>query len=122
MAIERDSDDFSAPDEVGFATLRDAAFVRFGDMVFKKVAFDPQRIAKRMRLESPEVVQREINHTDLVLYASDPRVQRDWGRSLEARWRARLEREFPDLRTRVQTTDTGADVVVTFWSERKAKR
>ncbi len=77
--------EFGPPDGVGFATLLEADFVRFDDMVFRKTVFDPGTAAKRLKRESREKVQREINHVHLA-YAVDLRVQREWAQELESGW------------------------------------
>jgi hypothetical protein len=108
---------FEVPDREGFEALLNTRLIRFGDMVFRKSTFTPGVVARRLRDSGSLTVQRELNHVDLILYASDIEVQTGWAEELCSYWRRRSLQEFPDLEMRLEATETGGEVTVTFWSE-----
>jgi len=108
---------FETPDREGFEALLNTRLIRFGDMVFRGSTFTPGEVAARLRDSGSVMVQRELNHVDLILYASEIEVQTAWAEELCSYWRRRFLQEFPDLDMRLEATETGSEVTVTFWSE-----
>lgn len=112
--------EWTSPDREGFDALMAEPFVRIGTMVFVKSHFNRDRVTAGIKDLGEEGVQREINHTHLILYCPELETQREWARELKQRWSARLREEHPDLASAVEVQDSGEEVIVTFWCETKA--
>lgn len=106
---------FGEPDRKGFEMLFAEPFVEYRGMIFTQPLFDKAAIDWRLDEKSPEQVQREMNHTPLILYVGDIDTQRKWAEELKNSWRQRIESEFPAYRVSFNQDDNGKDVVVTFW-------
>jgi hypothetical protein len=112
-------DDFEKPDREGFMALLSEPIVYYKGMLFRKGSLEPELIDRRLKIKSPEEVQRELNHTHLFLYAVDLSTQRNWAQGLERHWLRRFASEFPKLRVHIEREDNGEEVIVTFWTGTK---
>ncbi|MBI4497293.1 MAG: hypothetical protein HY689_05275 [Chloroflexi bacterium] len=109
------ADEFGKPDRAGFEALLFEPFQEYRGMLFRKSAFDPTLIDRRLQTLPPEEVQREINHTHLFLYAADMQIQRQWTHELEQCWSSRLAAEFPSVRVKLLREERPEEIIVTFW-------
>ena len=109
--------DFGVPDRAGFDALIQADFIRIGGSLIRKSVWDRRSLISEV--DKSAEIQRELNHTHLILFAESITVQRAWADELEERWQRRLSAEHSDLVVHTSRQDTGSEVIVTLWAAPK---
>ena len=106
--------DWGTPDPEGFDALLHEEFVEYRGMLFRKGSLNKSQVDRRLKEKLSQEVQREFNHTHLVLYVADIEIQRQWSQELQDVWAKRVKSEFPDLKVEFTRNDNGREVIVTF--------
>lgn len=108
--------EWGTPDPEGFDALLHEEFVEYRGMIFRKGSLDKSQVDRRLQEKSTQEVQREFNHTHLILCVAEIEIQRQWSHNLEEVWARRIGSEFPDMKVEFSQNDNGQEVIVTFWT------